>query len=149
MGLLVNTDNFDSLLRSDRVQATEYDKDSYHDCLGQIWAFVCDVRDAEHLEKLWKTHSMQRINRTKSFECQEVRNLYRKIKGKPHKERIEALKHRCNYRMLFVPSKTSKSTKSTKVANETKFGVLYHRGEHNHSSTKSLEYSLHINFFMI
>ena len=122
-------------------------KNSHRDRLGQIWTFVYEVRDAEHLEELRKTHSMHRIKRTKSFECREVGNLYRKIKDKPQKERIEALKHRCNYRLLFVP--WQKFTKSI-AANETKFGALYHRGEHNHSGTKSIKYSFtYLPFFLI
>ena len=121
-----------------RVQAS--DKNSYHDWFGRIWTFVCEVRDAEHLEELRKTYSMRRISKSKSFECRTVEISRRNAKGKPLKERISAMKHRCKYRMLFVPFEKLKPNcnELTTATNETVFGALYCRGEHNHALIQRL-----------
>ena len=108
------------------------DKNLLHrDYFGRLWSFVCEVRDAEHLEVLRKAYSMHRISSTKYFDCRMVEHHYRQIREKPPKERIETLKHRCNYRMLFIPVEKIKTRKAA-TKNETKFGALYQRGEHNH-----------------
>ena len=116
------------------------DTNSYQDCYGQIWTFVCKVRDAEHVEELRKTYSMYRISQTKSFECRTVGISRKNAKRKPLKERIKALKYRCNYRMLFVPLEKLKPDcrESTTATNETVFGALYSRGEHNHALIQRL-----------
>ena len=97
------------------------------------------VQDAEQLEELRKEYCVRHVNRTKSFECRTVENIQRNAKGKPLKERIKAMKQRCNYRMLFVPVEKLKPTfDESMTENGTIFGALYCRGEHNHALIQRL-----------
>ena len=58
------------------------DTNSYQDCYGQIWTFVCKVRDAEHVEELRKTYSMYRISQTDIFRVPDSWNQSKKCKKK-------------------------------------------------------------------
>ena len=125
----------------ERVQTG--DKTLYQDCQGKMWTFVCDVLDDKHLGELRNKYSVYRKDRRKTFPCRTVKHFRRKTKGKlmTMKERIKALKHRCNYRMLFVPLEKLKPDceVSTMTTNGTMLGALFSRGEHNHPLIQRLK----------